>query len=294
MTESELGIVDTHCHLWRLEVSEDTWVTEEKGPLYSSFTPEELSEASREVGVVSCVVVEAGETAEENAELERMASASDLVGAIIPYLDLESDKLEDEAERLAQHPKFRGVRMRFESHPDPGILARPEVVEGFGRFVETGGIFDFLVRTQHLPDVLRLFDRYPDLNGIIEHMAKPDVVWRSDRAEWHQGMRELARNTGLAAKLSLSPRAEDMPRLFRDPGHGWDVEGLKRYVQFMLDEFGPERLMWGSDWPVALLTSDYAGTYQAMRDAIGTLRPDHEAMMFSTNAAQFYGLELGA
>ena len=293
MTVLQQGIVDTHCHLWKVEISGETWVKPEMGPLHRSFVPDDLAEASREVSVVSAVVVEAGDTAQENAELERMASDSDLIGAFVPHADLESAGLTDDLDCWGGSPKYRGVRMRFEAHADPRILARPGVVEGFGRFVETGAPFDFLVRAGHLEDLLRLFDRFPDLRGVIEHMAKPDVAERSDSELWHKGMKDLARNTGLSCKLSLSPRSEDMPALFRKPGSGWDVEGIRRYVQLLLDEFGPDRLMWGSDWPIALLTSDYAGTLRAMGDAIGPLRPDDEAKMFRTNAAAFYGLDLG-
>jgi predicted naringenin-chalcone synthase len=94
-------------------------------------------------------------------------------------------------------------------------------------------------------------------------------------------------------ELSLSPRMEDMGRLFLKPRQGWAVESIKPYVQLLLDEFGPDRLMWGSDWPIALLTSDYAGTYQAMREAIGPLRTNEETRIFRTNAAGFYDIGHG-
>ena len=291
MSATNLGIIDTHCHLWKLEVSGQTWVTPELGPLHRSFEPDDAVEASRDVGVVSLVVVEAGDTSEENRALEQMADSSEAIGAIIPYADLESADLEKELDYWRQVPKFRGVRMRFEEHPDPDILARPSIQEGLAAFAQTGHVFDFLVRTHHLNDVLKVYDRVPDLKGIIEHMAKPDMADGTDKADWQKGMRALARNTDLACKISLSPRGEDIPGRAKNPGRGWSAEAIKPFVHHLLDEFGPERLIWGSDWPIALVTSDYGGTYQAMKDAIGPLRSEDEARMFSTNAAELYRLE---
>ena len=291
MSATNIGIIDTHCHLWRLEVSGETWVTPELGLLHRSFEPDDIVEASQEVGVASFVVVEAGKTPEENRTLEEMADSPEAIGAIMPHADLESADLEKELDYWRRVPKFRGVRMGLEGHPDPGILARPSIQAGLAAVAQTGHGFEFLVRTHHLKDVLKVYDKVPDLRGIIDHMAKPDMVDRTDRDDWQKGMSALARNTDLRCKISLSPRGEDIPRRAKNPGKGWSADAIKPFVQHLLDEFGPERLIWGSDWPIALVTSDYDGTYRAMRDAIGPLRPEDEARMFSTNAAQFYRLQ---
>jgi len=287
---TELGIVDTHCHMWRLELARQTGLTPELKPLFRTFEPKDLTEASRQVGVRMCVLIEAGTTAEENRTIEQMAASSELIAAIAPYVNLESLKLEDELDYWQQNPKFRGVRARFEGHPDPDILARPSIVEGLCRIAQRGLVFEFLVRSGHLKDILKVYERTPELKGVIEHMAKPDVVEGSDSAEWHQHMKALARNINVTCKLSLSPRVEQIGELLANLGKGWLVESIKPYVQFLLEHYGCDRLMWGSDWPVALLVSDYTGTYRAMREAIGPLAPADELRLFRKTAVQFYGL----
>ena len=290
MSLSEQGVVDTHHHLWLQELAERSWLEPDYGLLYRSFDPDDLAEASRDVGVTRCVLVEAGNTDEENRGLECMAGSSDLIAAVMPHLDLDGPAIDKELDRWERSPKFRGVRMGLEGHPDPGVLARPAMVEGLGRLAARGLIFEFLVRTHHLPDVLKVYESFPELKGIINHMAKPDMAEGTDRAEWRSSMRDLARNTNVCCKISLSPRAEQIGKLAARPGKGWPVESITPYVQWLLEQFGADRLMWGSDWPIALITSDYKGTYEAMREAVGPVPADVESRLFSRNAVGFYGL----
>jgi L-fuconolactonase len=222
--------------------------------------------------------------------MEETAAASDLIAAITPYADLENPTLEEQLDGWQRNPKFRGVRARFEGHPDPDILARPGIVEGLHKLAERGLVFEFLVRSHHLKHILKVYERTPELKGVIEHLAKPDMIEGSDSAEWHQQMEALARNTNVACKLSLSPQGEQIADLLANPGRGWSVENIKPYVQFLLESYGCSRLMWGSDWPVALLTAGYTTTYQAMREAIGPLDPADELSLFRNTAVRFYEL----
>ena len=284
-----MDIVDAHCHMWRLEVAQRSWLTPEFGPLLQTFDPATFSEASRDLGVKQCVLVEAGKTSEDNRVLEQMAD-SNLVGAVIPFVNLESPNFEGDLDHWQLHPKFRGVRMGFENHADFKILARPTIIRGLTILAERGLIFEFLVRVHHLKDLLEIYRRIPELKGVIEHMAKPDVAAGSDHEEWQHQMRRLARETNVSCKLSLSPRVEQLEVLLKNLGSGWLVERLTSYVQFVVAEFGFDRLMWGSDWPIALLVSDYAGTYQALRRAVGVLSTADELRLFQDTAVRFYGL----
>jgi L-fuconolactonase len=193
-----------------------------------------------------------------------------------------------------RNPKFRGVRARFEGHPDPDILAQPEVINGIARLAERGLILEFLVRAAHLKHILALYERIPRLKAIIEHMAKPDFVGGTDRAEWRSLMQALALNTPVACKLSLSPRVEELGDLLKEPRCGWPVEMIKPFVSSLVEWFGTSRLMWGSDWPVALLVANYQDTLHAMRTALGKLEPQEEEKLFRSSGMNFYQLESAA
>lgn len=288
---SEQGIVDSHCHLWRMEVAGQTWLTSDFGVLHRSFQPDDLAEAARSVGIASAVVIEAGSTAEDNADLGR-AAESDLIGAVIAHADLRSEELDSELDAWQAHPKFRGIRMRFEGEDDPELALSPGVLDGLEALARRGLIFDFGIRAEHLSAVARSCERLPDLEGVIEHMAKPDLWGDSDHEVWYRGMRVLARNTRLTCKLSLSPHGEQVAGLLAEARRGWSVERVRPLVQFLLAEFGPKRLMWGSDWPISLLCAQYSETYEAMREAIGPLGSDDENRIMRTTAERLYGLEL--
>jgi len=287
--ESKFPIVDTHCHLWQLELVEKAGVGPEFGVMHATYTPKDLAEAARQVGTRMFVLVESGMTAEDATLIQRHAE-SDIITAFTPYQDLTSPMLEKDLDRWQQNPKFRGVRMRFEGNPDPDALRQPSVLRGLEVLAERGLIFEFLVRVGHLRDIVRIYERIPELKGIIEHMAKPEMEHGSEDKAWQEGMSALAEGTPALCKLSLSPRGEQMMELLAHPKRGFAVAKAKPYVQFLLEHFGPDRLAWGSDWPVALVESDYTGAFRAMQEAIGPLSTADETKIFSSSAVRFYRL----
>ncbi len=290
ITNADLAIVDTHCHLWLLELAQQTGLTAEFGPIFRTFSPVDLSAVTVPFGVSACVLVESGKTNEESQVMEEMAGSSSLISAFTPYVDLASPSLQSELERWTGNPKFRGVRARFEGHPDPDILTQPAVLDGITKVAELGLILEFLVRATHLKHILKVYDKIPHLKAVIEHMAKPDVTGETDRAEWQTSMKALAIDTSVTCKLSLSPRVEDLAALLKARNKGWPVELIKPFVDSLLEWFSPRRLMWGSDWPVALLIASYGDTLQAMRAAIGNMQSLEEEMLFRTTAMEFYRL----
>jgi L-fuconolactonase len=274
--------------MWRLELLRRVWQPPEV--IFRTFEPKDLAEASQPIGVERCVLIEAGTTPEENQALAETAAASKLIGAVVPYVDPQSKMLVEELDYWEQNPKFRGIRMRYEGHPQPGILTHPSTIEGLREVARRGLVFEFLVETQQLKDILMVYERVPELKGVVEHMGKPDLRRGTGWEAWSQQMEALAANTGIICKLSISPRAEDFDEIFASLGQGWSTELVKPRVQLLMELFGPEHLMWGSDWPVALLQSDYMGTYGTMREALGPLDPGDELQIFQTTATRFYGL----
>ncbi len=284
----ELGIVDTHVHFWQFELLRRVW--QPPPVILRTFAPEDLIDDAAAVGVNRCVLVEAGTTDEDNHALADFAASSEFVGAMIAYADLESPTLEQELADFAKIPKFRGVRMRFEGHPDPDILSRQSVIDGIRKVAEQGLILEFLVDTSHLQDILRAYDHVPELKGMIEHMGKPDLRRGTDRAQWRQHMKALAQETNALCKLSIGPRVVDLEEIYAHQGQGWELEWIQPPIQYLVEQFGPERLVWGSDWPLVLLESDYAGGLEAMRDALGPLDAEDEMRLYRTTAVKFYSL----
>jgi L-fuconolactonase len=289
LTTSALHGVDTHCHLWEIDLAKN-WIMPDWPGMFQTFRPDDIARLSKPLGITSAIVIECGTTSQENGALKRAAASSDYIRGYTPWVDLESPSLERELDAWKKDPKCLGVRMRFEGHPDPAILRRQSIVNGLKQVAAQGMIFEYLVRTHHLMDVVRIHEKVPTLNAIIEHMAKPDLAGQGDVRDWEMGIDSIAKNTNVCCKLSLSPRGEWVTRLVANPRPGWMVEAIKPFVDFVVDHFGTDRLMWGSDYPFALLTSDYAGTLGAIEQALGTMSSDLQKQLFRENAIRFYDI----
>ena len=280
-------IVDTHCHFWWRETN--SWLDESWGILYRDYTPVEHQAASRSAGVTRCVIVEAGDTDIDNQTIIDFATEFDFVGGLILQADLSDPSLGHRLDAWQKLPKFRGVRMNYEAHPDPDIATRPAVIEGLRELARRELIHDFLPLVHHLDGIATSIEQVPELKSIIEHYSKPDFDGTMAR-EWEQGMRRIARETGTCCKLSLSPQVTRSTEYLQHPNLGWPIAAIRQYTDFYLQELGPDRLIWGSDWPVALMTTDYAGMLTIHRKLLGVLAPEVELKLFRTNAETFYNV----
>jgi L-fuconolactonase len=285
---ADFGIVDTHCHLWRWELLRKAW--QAPAPINRTFEAKDLEAACSTAGVKQCVLVEAGNTPEDNEALEEFADSSQLITGIVPFVDLRDPQLDAELDYWQTRNKFCGIRMGFEGKSDPDLMTCRATVEGLQKLATLRIPFEFLVTTRDLSNILKVYEKVPDLTSVIEHLGKPDILHGTDWKEWSSVMRDLAKHTKALCKLSLGPRGEDMEYIALHQQLGWEQEKFKPYIQHLLEHFGPERLLWGSDWPLLLLEGSYYDCYQAARIALGSVDHDTEVRIFSTTAVKTYRL----
>ena len=281
-------IVDTHCHFWLRAAS--SWLDGSYGAIERDWGPAEHRERSGPAGVSRCVIVEAGSTDEENQHIIDIAAHNDFVGGVILWAPAADPQFGARLDRWQRLPKFRGVRINFEQHPDADIARRPVVVEQLKELARRGLVHDFLPLVRHLDDLAATLERVPDLPAIIEHYAKPDFDGTLDPT-WERAMRRMAATSNVRCKLSLSPQVTRMKQLAAAEPAGWSVDAIRPYTEVYLDAFGVDRLIWGSDWPVVEVTTTYAGMLRTHREALGELDPSVEERLFRTNAEEFYRLE---
>lgn len=280
-------IVDTHCHFWWKGTN--SWVDKSWDVLHQDYTPVEHQQVSSPVGVSRCVIIEAGDTDVDNQTIIDMAAEHDFVGGLILRVSLDNPRLGDKLDEWQKLPKFRGVRMNFEEHPDPDIATKTEVIEGLKEIARRGLIHDFLPLVRHLDGIATALEQVPDLKCIVEHYGKPNFDGTMDPV-WKRAMSRIARDTKANCKLSLSPQTARIQEYLNEPQRGWPIEAMRQYTAFYLDELGPDRLIWGSDWPVALLTTSYSGILSVHRELLGPLESDLETKLFRTNAETFYNV----
>lgn len=272
--------VDAHQHFWRLDRGDYAWLTPAMTALHRDFGPADLAPLLQRHGIAHTVLVQAADTVAETEYLLSIADATSSVAGVVGWVPMDAPDAPETLARLAGSPRLRGVRPMIQDIADTDWMLGDALTPAFRAVAELGLTFDALVMPRHLPNLLTLIERHVDVPMVIDHGAKPQI---RDQAftGWAADIALLARNTGAWCKLS---------GLVTEAAPGWSVATLKPYVDHLLDCFGPERLIWGSDWPVVNL----AGGYDAWRGATETLLADLSAeqrmAVEGGNAIRFYGL----
>lgn len=269
-------IIDAHHHFWNPARGDYGWmVGEAVAPIAKRFGPVEIAPLLGKAGVVKTVLVQAAPTIAETEYMLGLADAAAHVAKVVGWIDFENRDDLKHLKRLAKHPKFSGVRPMIQDLPDPEWMRRKDVQWAFDAIIELDLTFDALGFPIHLDPFLRLFEKYPKMRTVIDHCMKPAI---RDRAfePWAAKMAMIAKQTNVFCKLSgLATEAKP----------GWEVETLRPYAAHVLNSFGPQRLMWGSDWPVLNLNGSYE-TWLAAAKAIIPI--ENQKTVFSATAQKFY------
>ena len=272
-------IVDAHHHVWQLTRGDYGWLTPDL-PIYRDYGLEDLRPLLGEIDAT--MLVQAAPTDAETGFLLETADASGgLVRGVVGWTDLAAADAPERISALAaKAPLLKGLRPMLQDVAETEWILRPEVAPALHVMVGTGLRFDALIRPRHLPIMLRLCARYPDLEVVIDHGAKPDIA--GDAFEpWASDITLVARQTKARSKLS---------GLVTEATADWQVDDLRRYVDHLLETFGPERLMWGSDWPVVNLAGGYARWRASSLELLQGLTRGERAAVLGGTAAAFYGL----
>ena len=271
--------VDAHQHFWSLSRGDYGWLTPESGCIYRDFGPTDLAPLLKAAGIDRTVLVQAAPTEGETRYLLDIAAATPYVAAVVGWVDLATRDAPDRLAALAANTRLRGVRPMLQDLPDPTWILGHGLRPGLAAMAELGLRFDALVKPQHLRPLLTFLDQNPDLAVVIDHGAKPAI--RSGTLDiWAREIREIARETPALCKLS---------GLVTEAQTDWDREDLEYCISHLLDCFGPDRLMWGSDWPVVELAGGYRRWQEAAHACLSTLSIVERESIFGANAARFYG-----
>jgi L-fuconolactonase len=282
-----MTLVDAHHHVWDLSLRAQTWLeSPEMAPVRRDFTLSDYASAAAEAGIAGSVLVQVLADAQETREFLASAAESGLVAAVVGWADLTRPDLADELAALAQAPGghlLRGVRHLVQGESDPRWLARDDVRRGLRQVAAAGLSYDLLVLPHQLPAAIETVRALPELSFVLDHLAKPPIA-SGGLDPWAGLIRELAASPNVTAKLSgmiTEARWDD-----------WDAAVLRPYAAVALDAFGPERLMFGSDWPVCLLAgslSGWAETARALLTGAGLSPAECDAVMRRT-ATRVYRL----
>ena len=274
-------MIDSHQHFWQVGRFDYPWMTSDLGVLYRDYLPDELVPILTNNGVEKTVLVQASNSVAESHWLLNLADENSFIAGVVGWVDLMSPDIDAQLVELTTHPKFKGVRHLVESEPQDDWLVQPAVLSGLKRLSTYGLSYDLLVHTRHLKYVPHVAEACPELSLVIDHLAKPPIA-KNEIDEWSKAFKPLASYRNIHCKLSgLVTEAV---------WTSWQTDDLRPFVEFALESFGTDRLMFGSDYPVCLLASSYDRVLASFQEILKSLSDDEREKIFSTNAAKFYRL----
>ncbi len=271
--------IDAHQHFWRRDRGDYTWLTPDLAPIYRDFLPADLAPQLARARVQKTVLVQAAATVAETHFMLELARNHEFIAGVVGWADLERPNAPEVIAELARETHLVGLRPMIQDIPDVNWMLREFLAPAFKSMVQHGLVFDALVKPPHLPALLVLARRYPDLTIVLDHGAKPPII-TDNLAAWKRGITALARNTKMVCKLS---------GLVTEAG-SVHPESLREAVRHLLAEFGPSRLMWGSDWPVCELVCSYDDWVGATDQLLEELGDAEREQIFSGTAKTTYGI----
>jgi L-fuconolactonase len=273
--------IDAHQHYWDPARGDYGWLKPELKALYRVFDPEDLAPLRQVTDVKRTVVVQAAPTVDETRYLLDLARSEDSIAGVVGWVPLDSPDAPAIIDEFVHEPKFKGVRPMLQDLSDDTWIEHAPREQAIERLIDLDLAFDALIFTRHVPSLMKFAQRYPKLRIVIDHGGKPairDGVWKP----WADGITQLAElSQNIYCKLS-GLVTEAAP----DPGD----ETLKPYVTHLIEQFGSQRLMWGSDWPVLNLNGSYTDWHATAKRLTAHLEKTEQEAIFGANARAFYRL----
>jgi len=269
-------MIDSHQHFWQVGRFDYPWLSSDLGVLYRDYLPADLAPI---LGMTRTVLVQASNSIAESRWLLDLAKENGFIAGVVGWVDLTDP--DAQLDELCAHPKFKGVRHLVESEPNDDWLVQPAVLSGLQKLSARGCTYDLLVHTRHLKYIPTVAESCPELQFVIDHLAKPPIAG-GEIDEWAQAMKNVAAFPNIHCKLSGLVTEANWT--------SWQTEDLRPCVDEALNLFGPDRMMFGSDYPVCLLASSYDRVLESFQELLKDLSDADRDKIFSTNAQRFYRL----
>ncbi len=271
-------MIDTHQHFWRLSRGGYAWMPQDLPILCRDYEPTDLIDHLRAANIRGTIVVQADDNVAETEFLLSLSDETPWILGVVGWVDLESTTAPYEIDRLAKNPKFLGVRPMIQDIEEDDWMLKPALTAALHTLQKRDLTFDALVLQRHLPNLNTFLSTYPDLRVVIDHCAKP-VFEEATFEVWASGMNKSAAHQNCFCKLS---------GLMTEAPLGTEIEVIYRYLDHVIDAFGEDRVIFGSDWPVLNLTSDYATWVEIVRTCLGRRTDADVEKMLVDNAVRAY------
>jgi L-fuconolactonase len=282
-------VVDSHQHFWRTPtVEEYPWITDELAAIRHAFGPEDLRPLLAETGVDHTVVVQTRSSLQETRDFLALAAGTDFIAGVVGWIDLTDPAAGATIEELRAGPGGQylvGIRHQVHDEPEASWLLRDDVGRGLHAIQEANLAYDLLVRTRELPAACEVARRFPHLRLVVDHIAKPPIA-AGEIDTWAEAMAPLSEFDNVGCKLSGMVTEANWS--------SWSAGDLMPYTERVLHWFGPDRLLFGSDWPVCMLAASYRQVVDTCREVLAGVPEEARQNIFGGNAIRFYQLDVPA
>jgi L-fuconolactonase len=270
--------IDAHHHLWTLARGDYSWLTPDLAPIYRDFCLADLAPHLAAARIEGTILVQAAPTEAETMFLLDIAENAEVVRGVVGWTDFDAADGVARIDALAARNLLVGLRPMVQDIDDDNWLLGPALAPLLTAMARNRLVFDALVLPRHLPRLLPVVDRHPDLKFVLDHCGKP-LLATGEIATWQRDIALLAQHPNIVCKLS---------GLVTEAAPGWQTADLRQAVDHVVACFGPGRMLWGSDWPVVNLAGGYATWFAAAETLLADLSPDEKADIFGGNAGRIY------
>jgi L-fuconolactonase len=273
--------VDAHQHFWQYHPVRDSWITEDMSVIRRDFMPEDLEPLLAANGLDGCVLVQTDQSDDHTDWLLTLAEKHDFIKAVVGWTDLQSPDVKEKLSAYKKHQKLKGFRHILQGEQQRSFMLRHEFKNGIRQLANFGFTYDILIYPDQLRYTELLVKEYPDQPFVIDHLAKPYI--RSNKIdEWRKEINAIARYPNVSCKLSGMVTEADWKT--------WTKESFRPYLDVVVNAFGVDRLLFGSDWPVCLVAASYADVVGIIRDYFSAFSEQEQAKVFGSNAVNFYNI----
>ena len=273
--------IDAHQHFWHFEPAKHSWIDDSMAAIRKDFLPSDLKKVFTENNIDGCVAVQADQTLQETDFLLGLAKANDFIKGIVGWVDLRAKGIGTFLEQYGEQKEIKGFRHIVQGEADPNFLLRPDFMRGISHLDTYGYTYDILIFPHQLGATLEFVKKFPDQRFVIDHMAKPYIKDGFFNG-WAILMKEIAKHENVYCKLSGMITEADY--------NSWTPDQIIPYMDLVLGAFGPDRLMYGSDWPVCLIAGNYARVKQLVVNFIADLSTTEQQRIMGGNTIKFYNL----
>ena len=274
--------IDAHQHFWKFDPLRDSWITEEMRIIKRDFFPKNLEPFLKKNEFDGCVVIQSEQSINENLFQLENAENSDIIKGIVGWAELQSPTLEDDLVRFSNHKKMKGFRHMLQSEPNRALMLEPAFTKGIKLLNKYQYTYDIVVYPDQLQYIPAFVAACPDQPFVLDHLGRPNIR-KKHTLPWKEEISAIAQHKNVYCKISGMVTEAHLKT--------WKQEDFKSFLNTVVDAFGIDRLMFGSDWPMCLVAATYDEVVGIVADYFSTFTQDEQDKIFGLNAIKFYRLD---